>query len=74
MTSLKTAAKETMFSLEASIFMGCNALSLDLVSHFRHQISKIRELGNGLLHVADEKRGKTRARESRLVLVLLLIG
>lgn len=29
--------------------MGCNALSLDLVSRFRHQISKMRELGNGLL-------------------------
>jgi len=30
--------------------IGCNALSLALASQFRHQVSVMRELGNGLLN------------------------
>ena len=37
------------FHLKPPCLIRCNALSLDLVCQFRHQISKLRELGNGLL-------------------------
>ena len=75
-TSLSAKTFHTKMSSACSfIFMQIKVIFIRLVSHLDSLWNRdTRELGNGLLHVTEKKRGKTYASESGLILVLLLIG
>ena len=64
-----------MSSACSFIFMQIKVIFITMVSHLDSLWNRgTRELGNGLLPVADAERGKTRASESWYVLVSLLTG